>query len=670
MLYLYLPTGGSKVLAQKPINMKKSIILTGALLASQAFTPIYGQSLPQPSAPAPASPAGGGNSGGGTTVNRNSKQAPSPVGNEIPVYDPAGESFTFLGKTYSMADGPWLSQFDGYLASSTKTDDEAGLYRKQIKEILQLLSPLNKTDPRAKFNKAQVMLNAASAYRGDNNICQSLNNALVSAKNAKNVVGKNDRRVAELIQQRNSILRKLTIAEERTNLSVSGGGNGSGAAGEARPQRNSGQSAEYKQMEKEIKDIDTSIKKLKAEGALSQTLGKVEYQALLMQLFTQRRFEHVVIGCRLYNLVFTDGGNKLVIKKGSDVDELFSKSFGVNPTVAGLDSASNEVIGKTSDLVDAFQNNLKMNQTESGAKRLVEAFFIGEHLTAVQTVATEDKLRVQKYLFDANKLIAAADARNMDLAKEMNESLKEQADDYNYAKTDSIIAAVISASNGKITKCWSLLTKPNSEDKFEQTLGEAIALWPQNPKIKELQDHIADKIKEGQRNLNKLNIARTDFDGYHKFKQYDQIMSDDNIIRFGALFGGSPYEEDAERLSLFKQVKVDYQGILTIVETASAQTSQGFDYAAWETLREGKKSYPKSTRINDLLTQVNSKVPEYTGVIKRAEDALKAKNLGTAMSYYLQAREMHQTSQIVKDGLNKILEYKLEGKSIKISSNN
>ena len=58
---------------------------------------------------------------------------------------------------------------------------------------------------------------------------------------------------------------------------------------------------------------------------------KIEFQALIVQHFLQRRFQHVIIGTRFYRNIFADGDSQLRI--GEDAKSLFSKTSGLPPEV-------------------------------------------------------------------------------------------------------------------------------------------------------------------------------------------------------------------------------------------------------------------------------------------------------------------------------------------------
>ncbi len=78
------------------------------------------------------------------------------------------------------------------------------------------------------------------------------------------------------------------------------------------------ESYRIQEMQRRILEIETLKKTHQGKSELNMLQARIEYQALLAQLFIQRRFEHVIIGTRFYNLIFQDGGSKMHLKKGSE----------------------------------------------------------------------------------------------------------------------------------------------------------------------------------------------------------------------------------------------------------------------------------------------------------------------------------------------------------------
>src|SRR5438094_2850419 len=138
-----------------------------------------------------------------------------------------------------------------------------------------------------------------------------------------------------------------------------------------------------------LAEILATIKTNQAKKELSQLQAKIEFQALLVQLFFQRRFQHVLIGTRFYRAVFSGGETKLEV--GKDTKDIFSKSTGMPPTVGTMDALANEAIRDVREGVQAFKFLLKQNELESASKRLGEAFTIGEYMPEIRTLPRDDK---------------------------------------------------------------------------------------------------------------------------------------------------------------------------------------------------------------------------------------------------------------------------------------
>ncbi len=99
-----------------------------------------------------------------------------------------------------------------------------------------------------------------------------------------------------------------------------------------------------------IKDIAELETKMKAnegrQGHFPGRLMKAEFQALIVQFAMQRRFEHVVLGCRFYRQIMEDANGIIQLQKGSDAEKMFASSLGTSPTInfGALDSFANEAI--------------------------------------------------------------------------------------------------------------------------------------------------------------------------------------------------------------------------------------------------------------------------------------------------------------------------------------
>jgi hypothetical protein len=138
-----------------------------------------------------------------------------------------------------------------------------------------------------------------------------------------------------------------------------------------------------------VTEIELKIKANAVKQELSAIQTKVEFQALIMQFFLQRRFQHVLMATRFYRAVFADGDAKLYV--GKDTKDLFEKSAGMPPTVGTLDSMANEAIRDVREGVRTYEFLLQKNELESATKRLAESFTVGEYVPEIRTLPREKK---------------------------------------------------------------------------------------------------------------------------------------------------------------------------------------------------------------------------------------------------------------------------------------
>lgn len=628
--------------------------LSSILLLATLSLPASAQVLSPSSIPG-AQPAGSpaaGSSANDTVIKRNQGSSASPHGEEVPLIDPTQKTVTFQGRTYSLMDNNLGGQFEAYLASSQYATKGATEYRETIEQILSLLSPSNPGGPNLK--SAYALLEKASDYPGDGNICDSLANSIYSALLAKKGIGNKKEAIAKLEKERDRIIYNMGIMESKLEFQPSASGKGKSGS---KQQNSRTQSTEYVMMQKRLTEIAVIKKKYETSGIIDLTQSKVQYQAMMIQLFMQRRFEHVVISSRFYNLIYKDGDQKMRMKKGADTEKFFSEGMGVNPTVAGLDAAANEGIRKVRSLVDAFNNNLKQNRLHAASERLVEAYAIGEFMPDVQTVPLELKERVQQYVQDGNDLVEALSSRELIRATELNDSLKLQARDYNSAKATSYITAHKRASDSFVRDAkLAMFDKDTASAKV--AIAEALKMWPNNPSIdkfnKDLDRLLEHKVGQADMAQNTLD----EFDRLIAEKNYRTIVEEPRKSRFVVVFGQA---NDTERADKLEQIATSIFEIEKALEKARGLKAAGQPHAAWEAIYEAQIKYYDDPKIANTKSQLSGEVATFTNALTKAKRYELGKENGTpdsgsALSWYLQARSIYPQSTFAKEGIKRLID--------------
>jgi len=599
---------------------------------------------------------GGGNSGasngsGNDTVIRRQPQQQnnSPVlGNELPFLDPSSELVTWNGHTWSAADNRLVAaRFERYLNEPADDSEEAVAYRDTIDQILEFVSPHHPGGP--DFGAAVRLLPRASTFPGDAKLCDSLSQAIYAAVLAKKDVNATRALGEAMEEEKQRLIRDADwrAAREKdptvAGQEAPGGGNGGG--GQQQQQDNDEgrgvQSLRYQDTVRRIAEIEALKKTNTAKNEVQLVQAKIQYQALMVQFFVQRRFQHVMMAARFYHQIFTDGDNRLRIKKDSDVSRLISETFGTSPTVAALDSLASEAIRDVRKGVEAFLFLSERGELESAAKRLSEAYMVGEFMPVIQTLPREKKRRVLDFTRESYRLIAALDSKDYDKAVELVASLKEMASDFDATKAEAAIATFTRVSNMHIDTA-KLAASQGDNEKAATEIQKAMEVWPQNPKLQEFDQ----MVEQG----GSLVRARNDFDRLLSESNFREIMKRQYEIA-PAIAG------DSQREAAFKEIMQNLGKIEQALGKAAEMNKIGQPYAAWEQLALIRERFPDDPKLGRELELLAPQVADFTKALDRARqfEERRDSQVGSAMSWYLKARSIYPNSEFAQQGIDRLV---------------
>lgn len=612
--------------------MKKFLLPLCAvgLAHGQVYTPPTAQPAPNTppadTAPAPA------------------KQAPppGPLGQEIPMLDPAAETITVGGVAIPLGDNRLLkARFEKYLSQPPESDEEAAKYRATVKEILATISPFRTGGP--DLYSAFKLLPTAASYPGDANLCSSLAESIYTAMLAKQDVNGLSRLNLTMEEEKKTIISEGDWSARHEKDKELGEVDPKKKGQKNKPATNPGagvNSLKYADTLRRIGEIE-ALKKANIVRTEAQTLKtKAQYQVSMIQWFVERRYEHVLMAARFYNQIWKDGDATLRIDKRSDVSKLFSESVGVSPTVASLDSLSNEAIRETSKYIEAFDLMLERGDLHTASQRLMEAYALGEFLAPVATLSLEKKQRVAVYFRDLNELYGTLQAHDYTKAKLLAASLKATAKDFPSSKVDSAVAAYTLASDLAIEEAKGhLLAKEN--DKASEKIRAATEIWPTNPKLEEFRNLVS--------NSSGMITYRNDFDRLLSEGNFREIAR--RQYEFAPAIRG-----DAQREEAFKQIMTNLTKIEAAIGKASEFSKMGQDYAAWEQLAKLREDFPDDPRLGRELELLAPKVADFTRALDKARqfENRTPKQIGSALSWYLKARSIHPQSEMAEAGTKRL----------------
>ncbi|HQZ29681.1 MAG TPA: hypothetical protein PK648_16170, partial [Verrucomicrobiales bacterium] len=391
------------------------LVLFSLLTTTGTFAQVY-----TPPAGGAAAPAGGGGaapqSNNTTIVNQGNQPQGNQqvVGNDVPYFDPTTDVFSFDGKSFNVNDNRvFRARFEKYLNAEEANSAEDLAYRESIRKVLDTLSPHNRDA--TKFPKAVAQLQFAAQFAQDARLSESLANAVYRVYLAKTSQSQLKVINQELENQR----RQLDWNFD----SWKGGGAGSrerklsdDPAAKEEPAVDPANAGHIQRYIQRIAEVEAERLANKAKVQLSEVEAKLEFQALVVQFFLQRRFEHVVMATRFYTEFFKDGAGKLEFEEGSEVEQSFSKTIGFNPTITTMDAFANEAIRDVAQSVESFGFLLDQGNIDGALRQLQQAFVTGENLPSVQSVPRDRKQKVLTYAQNSFQLVSAIEVKDFTLA--------------------------------------------------------------------------------------------------------------------------------------------------------------------------------------------------------------------------------------------------------------
>lgn len=624
---------------RKPLLI--SALLLPGMLAAQVLPTPGMQPAAAPSSPPPSSSSssnGGGQQGG---------QQGGMFGGALPHVDPGNETVTWDGKMWSMSNNRLArAKFEIYLATPEANSAEDQAYRDIIAQIIQLLAPTRQGG--VDVSKAFALLPEAGAFAIDGGICNTIANGVYDVWLAQRKVN-NLRSVNEaMLKRRKDLewnteqgLNSATLSPQTSGGSTKGGASGNNRQQAAQQlQTNTLTMGRVSGYIKSIAEIEARMKLNETAIGLSEVTSKTQFQALMLQLFMQRRFEHAIIACRLYPHMFRDGDSVLQLDDNSDLKKMFSATTGMPPTVSLIDGFSSEAIRGVDEAVVAFEQLVLRQDFDSASKRLMEAYAAGEYLPRIRRLPMATKLKVLDYVRDGNQLINALEMRDFGLAEQLVTKLRAMSKDFDFSKPQAAIETARALCDMRITAAKAAILK-GDQITYATELKGAAEIWPTNPKLRDLSEMVGQSSDIQAQ-------ALLDLDRLLSQKNYRQIFNEQ-----GRYFAAAV--NDPQRQEQIQKVIVDMTRVNMVVHGA-AQMAGSNPFGAWEQVEKEFKNFPEDPEITRLRSELSVKASEYVSAIEKARQHDQRKQTGSAISWYLRARRLYPPSEFARDGIQALVE--------------
>jgi hypothetical protein len=389
--------------------------------------------------------------------------------------------------------------------------------------------------------------------------------------------------------------------------------------------------------------VENSLK-MKAnslKGDVSEAQAKIELQSLLVQLFVQRRFHHVIIGTRFHRALFGDGESRLNLPESAQSP--FKGAAGISPTVSTLEALSNEAVREVQTSVQSFHSLLGLGELRSASERLRDALLIGEFLPEVRTLPFERKRKVLRFVQMSNTLLSALETKDYTTAAELlngSGGLRALASDFDASKASALIETSRNAARLHLARARNAAI---SGDKaaFEAALKEAAAIWPSNPELQE----VAEKaFTQGDQ------MAQT-------LLELEQLLAQKNLRRIAeepgrflaATQGASP-----EKQALVKKILQDFKTIEGALMAAKEMDRQGNPSGAWESVDKAARDFPDDLQLNQARALYTTKAANFVRTIQSAQEHENRTELATSLAWYLKAQRLYPKSDTAEEAVQRL----------------
>jgi len=647
----------------------------------------------------PAQPGANSPGGGAPSSPQNDPAAAGPgalFDTRLPAIDPSGGLLRFNGQTWDINNNAiFRARFEKYLNTPEESGDEEKAHREILNKIIALLDP-NNLKP-STLSEGYRLLARAATYTGDSRLCDTLSSAIYSVWAVK----RNQARLAEanqiLDEENRRTRRNIAVRSEEESFkptqtsqpkatnsgsqaakgtppqtppnngtppppgaSVNGAGlpnvnvNGPGANGAAPAppgsndamdkvvaQATSSKAVAIAGYAEKLVENSLTIKANSLKGDLTELQSKIEFQSLLVQLFIQRRFHHVVIGTRFYRALFGDGDSKLNLPESSQ--NPFNKGTGLPPTIATLDSLTNEAMREVQTGVQAFHRLLNMGELRSASERLRDALLIGEFMPEVRTLPYERKRRILGFVEKTNQLLAAIEVKDYSTAHELingPQGLKKLASDFDATKASALIETARNSARLLLAKARNSAISGDKAG-FEAALKEAAAIWPNNPELAEV---AAKAFNQGDQMAQALI-------------ELDQLVAQKNLRRVAldaGRFLAATQTAPPEKQAQLKKILDDFKEMEASLMAAQEMDRQGNPAGAWESVDKVTKKFPDDVELNQARALYTTKAADFVRTVQTAQEHERRSEAATSLAWFLKAQRLYPKSDTADEAIRRL----------------
>jgi len=586
---------------------------------------------PLPTAP-PAANTNAAPADGGPLVDDKTKEQAKSL---LPTFDPRSETVAWDGGTWKVENNRvFRSQFVKYLNDPEETDKASTDYDAILTQIQQLLTPGQATD--ANVDQAWKLLFEAAKYRADSQLCNDIADAVYALWQSQSEQTHLAKANESIRSEENTLAWNMEQSVSQDDLFAAPTGN-DGAARAAMQDQQLEREIRLKPDQERLAELEAQSKANSVKLEASELQAKIQFQTMIVQMFFQRRFEHVIIACEFYQAIFGDGDQKLLL--GEQIKSMLTTSSGINPTVSVVSALTHEAIQNVNDGVDAYHFMMSRGELDGATERLQEAYATGLNLPAIKTLPRSQKVLAYEYTQKSNQLMDALDVKDYDGAQKLVDDLQKMATDFNPTKPVAAIQTAQTISRMHLAKAKAAASQ-NDEKTLETELTAAADIWPRNPDLEKLSVGIFNQADLQQH-------ALSDLDSLMAQKNYRQIYVDK--AKYIAATATDPARAKQLETVLEKMEEIE----LSLVQ--ADRYAQIGDYrGAWECLEINRHDLPDDTKLSEARLNYATQAADFVELLNTAAQEEKTGDLGSSLALYLQAYNEYPPSKLAQGGIGKV----------------
>lgn len=625
-----------------------AFLLTGALLAQGGF-PVNDGSA---GSGASSSPARAGVSAPANGIFESNSFL--EMANRI--FDPSSDSmdfengsFNWKGKTFNIAEQRvFRSRFERFLLASPSEEEEQ--YARLMSDILDRLSVSNNNTDETVLDIWELLFRASDfEIDGGNStiVANQVFNAWRIRKESRGVAMSQreleDMRKyqQEIVANRELIARRLR--EKRLSESSDERRNGANSS-ETSEEGEASLLSEASFRALDLAETEAKILALETEAASTGLQAKLQFQSQIVSFLLQRRFEHALVLSGFYQLIFKGSHQELQVGKGQL--EQFLPGSDLSYTVDSMSFIAREAVNDVNKGVEAVNAAYDEGRTMLALERLQEVFFLGEYLTELNKIPTEQRrhlLDLYRNLIEAGDL---AESKDYEAVTALVGKISELAEDFPESRVLSAVETAKSMSDMAVFAA-SQYRNTGEIEKARNELMQAIDIWPSNPSIREF-----------QMETTKLATA-----GSQGVKVFDDLLQRDDrrAIYERRMELGFALADDEQRRPLLMEVVDEVARIDLLVKQSEELVKQGEAYAAWELLAEASKIDSADGPMNRARAELAPRVADFVQGLDRARRQSADGHHAGALAAYLAAQDIYPASRICREGIVREANALMEG---------